>query len=102
MELYYKSILFEILAKPFAKRNKRKQDLIKQISEKTIHQIIIAYYKSRLVPANFLKRLCCKVVTINTPCQRDDSGYKSAKKKKWTAQNVLTKLQVSSRNCRVP
>ena len=57
MELYYKStILLEILAKPFAKRNKRKQGLIEQISENTIHQIVIVYDKSRHVPANFLKR----------------------------------------------
>ena len=56
MELYYKSNISEIVAKPFAKRNKRKQDRIEQISENTIHQIIIVYYKSRLVPANFLKR----------------------------------------------
>ena len=26
--------------------------------------------------------VCCKVVTINTAGQRDDSGYKSVEKKK--------------------
>ena len=40
MELYYKALLFEILATPFVKRTKRKDDLIEQISENTTHQIL--------------------------------------------------------------
>ena len=34
-----KALLFEILAKPSAKRKKRKQDLKEQISENTIHSV---------------------------------------------------------------
>ena len=48
-------VLFQVLAKPFAKRNKRKQDLIEQISENTIHQIVIVYIQIATSPYEFFE-----------------------------------------------
>ena len=50
----------------------------------------MVYDKSRLVRANFFN----SVVAINTACQRDESGYKSAKKKKWTAKMYKRNLKL--------